>query len=213
VHQGEISFDCDNQTLPLILDWILGHRKQEFTVSFGTQELDYVELEDCVWTAFSLSGSVQGLVTGSIQFMSRASSIEKLTANIFTNINDRDLVPYWQTGNQDVTSWTFNVSQEVAPKHLNSSDEFPTYFRIGPWNFTVDVETVVDMLAADNNDVRLCIDRLFSPIKGFRLTETTTKPGLNELSKHSYQFQLHGEPSSHFDSAANDGEGKIFTVT
>lgn len=214
IHQGSIAFDCDNQTLPSIFDWILKDRKEEFNISFGTQNLDYVEIKDCVWTNFSLSGSVQGLVTGSLQFMSRASEIDRVENSlVFNNINDRELVPYWQTGNEDVISWSFNVTQEVTPKYLNTTNEFPAYFRIGPWNFTVDVETVVDLLEADNNDVRIAVNKLFSPVKGFRLSETTNKPGLNELAKHSYQFQLHGEPKNHFDEAAEDGQGVIFTVS
>jgi hypothetical protein len=218
-----VGFDCDNQTLPTLLDWFIANRKTSFTTVVGTTDLRYLSLSGCVWSQLSLSGAANGLVTGSLTLPTTSvQPVNELTwtgsDEFFTSIQNRSsvpvavypndgLVPYWQTGNQDVVSWTMNLAQPVEGKYLNDGLDGPMYFRVGPWEASVTFETLVnpqdpqDAVAA--RDVRLCAQRLFRPITGLRLEKGTVKGGHNEPARYSFTFMTHGEPTSYTDNAAS----------
>jgi hypothetical protein len=223
-----IGFDCDNQTLPELLDWIVANRKNPFTVLMGTTDLKYLWIPGCVWSQFSLSGSAGGTVTGMITAPTvTVAAVDELTWNgsdeTFASVQNRSsvpvpmypndsLVPYWQTGNLDVLSWTMSLSQPVTGQYLNDGNDGPMYFRVGPWEATANFETLVnpqdpqDVIAA--RDVQLCAQRLFRPLTGLR--RGTTKGGHNEPVKYSFSFTVHGEPTAYDDDAASH---TAFTIT
>jgi hypothetical protein len=216
------SFDCDNETLPDLLDWAVSKRKEPFSTVIGTTDLRYVSLGGCVWSQLSLTGSANGLVTGSLSAKTTSvDSLEELTwsasSEFFASTQSRSvvpvptyptlgLVPYWQTGNEDVATWTINMSQQVDGKYLNNGSEGPMYFRVGPWEVSVTFETFVDphdpQDEAASREIRLCAQRLLRPIKGLRLEKTTSKGGHNEPVRYSYSFGIHGEPASYSDDAS-----------
>lgn len=224
VHEGSVSFDCDNETLPTLLDWFLERRKRRFSVTLGTQELEYVKLTDCHWSQLTLNGGAQGLVNGSVSFVSNTDELERKTWNpsvvnsnerVFNPLHERTLVPYWQTGNNDVVSWSFGVQQAVLARFTNTRSEFPRYFRVGPWEITIQVETLVryhDPTSPGANELRLCLQRLFKPVRGFRLTEGVTRGGVNEPARYTYSQVLHGEPEDYTDDASKQGLGTAFEV-
>jgi hypothetical protein len=226
-----IGFNCDNVTLPGMLDWIFQKRKDRFKAVIGLNDLRYVNISDCTWNQFSLNGSANGLVTGSLSAQTTSvGTLEELMwsgTDQFEDLSVRNqppyatdystgLVPYWQTGNQDVTSWSINVSQALTPVYLNNGSDGPMYFRVGNWDITVTFETLVnpqdpqDSVAA--RDVRLCAQRLFRPLTGMRLEKVTTRGGNEEPVKYSFTFGLHAEPTGYADTATSNNTFEIDTA-
>jgi hypothetical protein len=217
---GSVAFDSDNETLPSLIDWIVNKRKEQFSFLMGTQDLSYVQVDGCVWSRFSLSGNVSGAVTGTVDFSSSADQVKTLSwslGSVFLPLQGRTLVPYWQTGNDDVTNWTLDVSQNVTPVYLNTKSEYPLYFRIGHWEVNITFETMINLqnpTSASANQVRLCFDKLFKPLKGFRLSQGVTKSTTSDPLKYQYTYSTHGEPTSYSDdNAAKGGVGNVFTIT
>jgi len=226
-----VGFDCDNQTLPTLLDWLMTHRKNAIEVVIGTTDLSYLQFPSCVWSQLSLTGSANGLVTGTMTLPTlTVAAVTDLTWNgsdeTFESVQNRSsvpvpaypndsLVPYWQTGNQDVTTWTISLSQLVDAKYLNNGEEGPMYFRVGPWEAVATFETLVnpqdpqDDVAA--REIRLCAQRLFKPLTGLRLDKGTVKGGHNEPVKYSFSFTAHGEATNYEDSAASHEAFEITT--
>jgi len=223
-----IGFNCDNVTLPGLLDWVFGNRKDHFHAIIGLNDLRYVDIAGCTWSQFSLNGSANGLVTGSLTAQTTSvGALEELKWDGYSEFDDLSvrsqlpyttdwttgLVPYWQTGNLDVSSWGLNVSQALTPIFLNNGSDGPAYFRVGNWDITVTFETLVNPQDPQNTaaarNIQLCAQRLFKPITGLRLEKATTRGGNEEPVKYSFTFGLHAEPANYADNAAS---GQTFLI-
>jgi hypothetical protein len=218
-----IGFNCDNVTLPGLLDFIFQKRKEHFNAVIGLNDLRYVNVADCVFSQFSLSGSANGLVTGTMTALTTdTSDLNELTWDGYSGFDDLSnrsqppfttdyttgLVPYWQTGNLDVSSWGLNVTQALTPIFLNTGTDGPAYFRVGNWDITVTFETLINPQDPQDNvdarNIQLCFQRLFKPLTGLRLEKATTRGGNEEPVKYSFTFGLHAEPTSYADDASKN---------
>jgi len=190
VRQGNLSFDCDNDTLPSIINNIK-NRKDLFSVSLGTDDFKYYTVSDCAWTSLSLSASANALPTCSIAFLAKTVDDEySPQSNSGININDRELVPYWQTGNQDVLSWTISINQSVQPIYLNEATCYPAYFRFGTWDISLQIETIANY--REHKELQVCLGKLFEITKGTRIASSFTKASNNEPAHFSYSYNAHG---------------------
>jgi hypothetical protein len=129
-HTGNLSFDLTSEVCTTIKNILKNPRSTKFQVSMYGNDSGWV-MTDCVANTISLNGSPNGLVTGSISYMS--DSPAKLT--VLGDTNNRDgfsetLVPYWHTGANLVRDWSLSFSLNVIPKHCNG-DEAKSYSLFG----------------------------------------------------------------------------------
>ena len=200
---GSFTFDVDLDKAFLLLDFCLSRRKSTFEIDTATEQLQTLTQAGCYWNQLSLSCSAGGLVNGSLGLNANQSFVlEDLEDPIgsFSDITSSDLVPYWQTGNEDVFSWSINLTQMLTPTYLNTQSFFPTYFRVGPWELALEIETLRH--PHKHKEVAIKLNNMFKFLQGLHLTRSTNFGVLGDAGRHKFSFTAHATPSSTQDVGA-----------
>jgi hypothetical protein len=129
-HTGSISFDLTKEACGKIKNILRNPRAEKFQVSMFGNDAGWI-MSDCVAQTISLNGSPNGLVTGSLSFISDSPA----NMTYMGEINARDefsanLIPYWHTGAYLARDWSLSFSLNVTPKHCNG-DESKSYGLFG----------------------------------------------------------------------------------
>jgi len=178
---GSIGFDINAPGMALFTVSRLLRRGYNFPIRMFDGETGYY-LRECFITSLSLSGSVGGLVTASLNFVSRHDWQPQPDAATGLFNRPESPIGYWAAGNANVRDWTFNYTQSAEPVYLNQmvvtdvvsfpaeDDRWPRYIRVGVVEYGLDVTTYDGVLAHDTI-------KIFT--SAFTLTGTTGSEGYN----------------------------------
>lgn len=129
-HTGSLSFDLTTESCQAIKGILLNPRGTTFTVQMFGNDAGW-QMNNCVAQSVALNGSPNGLVTGSISFISDVPpSISSLNETNARDSFSSTLVPYWHTGAYLVRDWSLNFGMNVLPKYCNG-DEAKSYALFG----------------------------------------------------------------------------------
>lgn len=119
VHTGSLSFDLTGNAVSTIKNILRNPRATRFTVNMFGNDSGW-SMSDCVANSISLSGAPNGLVSGSLSFMSDSPPVNySASESDLRDTFSAGLVPYWHTGASLVRDWSLNFSMNVAPKFCN----------------------------------------------------------------------------------------------
>ena len=135
---GSVSFDMTWSASSLFSAGRLFQRGYQFDVSM-TDGTEGVSLTKCHATSVQLSGSVGGIVTASVSFVSAGLWNEGGAST--RNMRDDELVGYWSSGNSNVRDWSFSFSQPVEPIFLNTATPYANYLKCGLCDATLEMTT------------------------------------------------------------------------
>jgi hypothetical protein len=211
---GSIGFDCNRSYMQSFLSWVFSKRKESFSAYIGTEDFQYLKLTSCTWNSITLTASEGSILNCSIAFASnREPTKESPDSQFFESIyKDSKLIPYWQTGallDNDVlkvSSWTLTINQAVTPQYLNNKNfDLPAYFRIGAWEFQLDVQTLVS--TQDYNKIQIGVEESLNPIimnldDSVQLNTSASFGGIDAMGNYQLSLTLAGVPSSYQDSAS-----------
>jgi len=181
-YSGQLSLDVTDSFLTVLTTATLLGRRYQFDVGIDTGE-DSQVLANCYATSISLSGSPGGLVNASISFISAEAPSAGAVANAF--IRDDEPLGYWDSGNTDVRSWTFNMNQNASPVYGNINTTLPRYIKVGMVDYSLEVETFDAVIATSVINIKT---------SAFTLSGVTTSQGyafagITELGSYTHTFE------------------------
>jgi len=190
---GSISFDLSASSVSLMTKNRMLKRGYQFPVRVYDGEQGY-QCSWCYVTSISLTGSVGGLITASVSFVSRGDWIEVTGAGSF--IGSEEPLGYWASGNSNVRDWTFNYNQPADPIYLNGDELWPRYIKVGLIDYTLDVTTYDEVLA---HNTLLIYSASFS-LTGNSRTRSYNFNGTTDLGTFTHSFESSGQPGDGSDA-------------
>jgi hypothetical protein len=179
---GSISFDLTSSSMTLLSATRLFARRYQFSVGYNDGE-DGWRLQGCFMTSLSLQGSVGGLISASLQFVSASAIESAIIARAF--VRDQTPYGYWYSGNTDVKEWTFGVSQQTNAIYTNMDSVRPRYIRVGSTSMTLDVTTYEQVREHDDISVA---GSTFT-VTGHTGARGYTFGGTDDLGNYSHTFE------------------------
>lgn len=114
------------------------NKKFEVIIHDGINE---VTISNCMWQSINLQCQPSALVTVSISFQSDNEGNENLnvkkTSMSETYEFSDNLIPYWQTGADDMLQFNMTIDRTLTPIYLNNDKIAPTYIRPGLINISL----------------------------------------------------------------------------
>lgn len=108
--------------------------KNSFTIIIY-DGLNAVKVKNCIWQSISIQCEPNSLITMSINFQSLNGHEEEFQEEETNEKNiedfDNSLIPYWQSGAENMLSFQLNMERNVTPVYLNNDFVTPTYLRVG----------------------------------------------------------------------------------
>lgn len=199
---GSLSFDMTTAVLGLFNTNALLMRFYKFNVGIHDGENQYF-MSDCQLSNLSITGEAGGLLNSTIAFSAVDGKQVGAVENKFIRDCEGDgegcLIGYWWSGNTDVKSWTFTMSQDVQAVYANKNvTDFtslaskPLYLRVGLVSFVLDVTTYSPL---NHSEIRIATS-------AFTLSGDTTATG------YSFGGQTAlGDYSHTFTTSADAGDG------
>lgn len=97
---------------------------------------------NCMWTSISINCQPGALVTASISFQSNNNFKQDLQITSTDGGASYDpekfkLIPYWQTGDDDMIQFQLSFERNVIPVYLNNDYVTPSYLRPGLINLNL----------------------------------------------------------------------------
>ena len=97
---------------------------------------------NCMWTNISINCQPGALVTASISFQSNNNFKQNLQIDTTDGGSQYDpdnfeLIPYWQTGDDDMIQFQLSFERNVIPVYLNNDYVTPSYLRPGLINLNL----------------------------------------------------------------------------
>lgn len=151
ITNGSVNFDVTENSLQLLqLDKLL-KRNYFFTVKVFDGHAGR-QLDNCYVTSLSVSGSVGGLISASLSFISKDDMIAyNGGSGVFIDPGDTTTedVPYgyWYSGSTSlqVRDWSLSYSQSVNPVYLNqigdANNKKPRYLKVGLQEYQLSLTT------------------------------------------------------------------------
>ena len=147
-YSGDISFEWTDQMASLIFgdsasssslpDFFSRRSFLDMVLCDGE---GYIDIQGAVWSSFNLTGQTNSLISSSLSFSTCNGYVKDIEVTDVTNgssrpswynINNVDLEPYWQYGEEGVESFTLSFSRQVQPIYLNETVwKGPSYLRVG----------------------------------------------------------------------------------
>lgn len=114
------------------------NKKFEVIIHDGINE---VTIPNCMWQSINLQCQPSSLVTVSISFQSDNKGNENLNVKK-TSMSEEykfsdNLIPYWQTGADDMLQFNMTIDRALTPVYLNNDKIAPTYIRPGLINISL----------------------------------------------------------------------------
>ena len=195
---GTISFDMNDAILAKFTTGGFLQRNYPFDVVLfdGTSGF---KVSACYYSSLSLTGSGGGLISCSMNFMSKNDFVSNSTS--WTIFRSQIPAAYWQsgvTGAYQVRDWSLNINQEVVPKYMNEDSVFPRYLRVGLWDATLEVNTYTQMEAHTAVEVKT---KTFT-LAGNSATNGYTFGGQTEFGTFNHRFET-ASPNVGVGSAVN----------
>ena len=190
-YSGSLSFDVHDGAMALFASsGGLLERYYEFDVGINDGVTDW-KMEDCKLTSLTLSGSVGGLISSQVSFMSTKTKASGGTPHVF--IRDTAVpMAYWYSGigsGDDIRDWSLSMTQEVEPvyKNIDStiSGESPAYLKVGLVSYTLSVTSFKNLTPGAIIKVGGTTFTLTGNTagKGFSFT------GITDVGAYSYTFE------------------------
>lgn len=132
-YSGAISFEMTKELCSELITENLFKRRSFLDIEMCDGE-GVIRIPGAVWNSFGLQADMGGIVVGNLSFMScnnYDNDISVLPPEEYS-LDDFNLEPYWQWGNEGVQSFSINFSRTAAPIYLNERNWIgPTYIRVG----------------------------------------------------------------------------------
>ncbi len=210
-HTGSLSFDLTSESVSTVKNILKNPRSNKFSVSMFGNDAGW-NMQDCVAQSVSLSGAPNGLVTGSLSFIS--ASPPTITTLSETNARDAfsaTLVPYWHTGAYLVRDWSLSFSLNVTPKHCNGDEaksvslfgikaHSPKYLFLGECQYDLNFSAFKKLTTGF--DVKLGGSQVFSCSTYMVVGNALNVGGVNDINIYKYSATSH---------ALNDNEGIVIS--
>lgn len=173
---GSLAFDLTEDTAALFTADNLFQRNNNFEVKIF-DGVHGKELDESYVTSISLSGSVGGLVTANVNFISRLAPIDYVPSGGIVYQSPISTLPlgYWFSGSTDfqVREWSFGFNQSTTLMYLNQisddDDTLARYVKVGVLDFTLSMTTY------DNPGITP--DTISVATNAFTITGNTTQQG------------------------------------
>jgi hypothetical protein len=133
---GSLSFDLTQSSVGLLSAGRLFRRGYQFDVVMNDGTNGAVS-RTCYATSVSASGSVGGLLSASVSFVSGKEFSAGGGTGIFMRENEP--VGYWASGGGNIRDWSLSFSQPVDPQYLNGDDMWPLYMKVGICDATLEI--------------------------------------------------------------------------
>jgi len=96
-------------------------------------------LTNCKWQNINIQCNASALIDVSISFQSTNGGLSDLTKIQFNeellyNDSEYDLIPYWETGVENMASFQLQFERNLVPVYLNNKILTPLYLRPGVLN-------------------------------------------------------------------------------
>jgi hypothetical protein len=182
ITNGSIGFDVSVSSMSLISTSRLLMRGYKFNVVLHDGEQGFT-VEDCFVSSVSVSGSVGGLLSASVSFLSK----EKFGAGGGGSyMRDEQPYGYWYSGDASVPvrDWTLNFNQEVQPMYLNQDSKTAKYLRVGL--IEASLETTTFERVTDKNDIVIASSSFV--LKGVTNSSGYSFNGQSDIGTFSHSF-------------------------
>jgi len=177
---GSVSFDLTWSASNLLTVNRLLKRGYMFSVRLY-DGVNGVTLSECYATSVSATGSVGGIVTASVSFVSANEWDEGGGSTRW--MRDDELVGYWSSGNDNVRDWSFNFSQSVEPIFLNDSGPYAAYMKYGLCDANLEM-TTYDRIT--HNSVNIAAGH--ANLKGIVTSESYNFNGASDVGTYHHVF-------------------------
>jgi len=181
---GSISFDFG---LTSTIDYF---KRTVFDVAFGDGSQVTASLGGCFMTSASANGSVGGLITGSVSFVSK----NEFTAGSITPGGGSGLgsepAGYWRSGGGSIKEWSLSASQDAKAIWANTTTPWPDYIKVGTTDYTLNITSYDIIPLGDTIDINLN----GISIVGLRVGETVSFNGATDFGDYSYTFESTAGP-------------------
>jgi hypothetical protein len=118
-HTGSLSFDLTEDLCIKLRAVLQKPREFKYQIRMSGNDSGW-SMQECVIQSISLSGSPNGLVSGSLTFASALPpTMFFLSEEDKRDLFSAGLVPYWHTGWDLVRNWSLDFSLATIPKHSN----------------------------------------------------------------------------------------------
>lgn len=170
---GSISFDLTDGAFS-VMKPLMTRRCVGFSMLFAVPEENNstYRLDNCYMQNLSLSGSIDGILTVSLSFISAQEW--KMINNV--SVTRRDILSanyempltYWYSGNpssaEDLREWTLSVTQETQAVFGNTLDSLPLYIRCGTLTYEMSATTYLGVRPLDKIMIKLVSASHSAPI-------------------------------------------------
>lgn len=125
-----------------------------------------------------------------------------------------ELIPYWQTGGDDIFSWNLSMNQQITPQFLNTTSDLPLYFRVGVWETLLEVETLRH--PRETEEIMLGLDNVIKMTGNIKMSHAINYATLNDAGRYTFTLISQGEPTpieinNNSDYPNQDPDQKITT--
>jgi hypothetical protein len=182
---GTVSFDMTWSASKLFARNRMFQRGRSFDVLM-VDGVNGAMLRECYVTSVSASGSVGGIVTGSISFISANEWDDYSGSGRF--MREDDLVGYWSSGNDNVRDWSVNFSQAVEPVFLNENTPFASYMKYGLCDISLEMTTYERII---HDSVTIAAGHI--TLTGIVTAEGYNYSGSSDVGTYSHSFSAVAE--------------------
>lgn len=177
--------------------------KDSFTIIIY-DGLNGIQVKHCIWQSISIQCNPNSLITMSINFQSLNNHKENFQVNKTDyDLDDRfshALIPYWQSGAENMLSFQLNMERNVTPVYLNNDYLTPTYLRVGLISVNMsanfyeqqksDSSLSDDSSSKDYQDMTIKIGNKKIIISDMVLqSENFTMSSMQDIGEKTYQWQ------------------------
>lgn len=207
---GSISFQLTQGALDYFFkntsddnqDESLFFNKNSFTIIIY-DGLNSVQVKNCIWQSISIQCEPNSLITMSINFQSLNGHEEEFQEEETNEKNiknfDNSLIPYWQSGAENMLSFQLNMERNVTPVYLNNDFVTPTYLRVGLISVNISAnyyekqsfnDSSTNSSSSNQKDMIIKIGDKILTISGMVLqSENFTMSSMQDIGTKSYQWK------------------------
>lgn len=137
-YSGSIAFELTDVLRDLIFDTQLNFFKRNAFLDIELCDGEgIIQIPGAVWNSLNISGTVGGIINGSISFMTCNGYCHEITVIAPTASGEEfdtlpNLEPYWQYGGEGVQDFQLALTRNIMPVYLNEKKWIgPSYLRVG----------------------------------------------------------------------------------
>jgi len=189
-YTGSVGFDVHAGAMGIISSLL--QRNVDFYVDMddGTS---HWRMTNCRINTLNLAGSVGGLITADLSFMSATAKVLGSSSGIF--MQDTEPAGYWYSGigSYNVMSWNFSMSQEADFVYRNRASstndgEYPGYIKIGNVTYVLTV-SLFEEYAPTTTNAGISIVTSDFTLTGRKTGKGFSYGGVTGIGSYTYTFE------------------------